>query len=117
MSVIAIEDVKRYLRVPHGYDDLLLQMLIDSAEEEAIRYLNRETLPRVGEINESPCDESSSEDSSSSEVDLGPVSPVVIEGVILLIKASYEATTPAEMAGYRQAAETKLHPYRVCLGV
>jgi hypothetical protein len=37
--------------------------------------------------------------------------------VILLVKASYEATSPAEIDGYRKAAEAKLQPYRRALGV
>ena len=46
-----------------------------------------------------------------------PVASDVVEGVLLLVKASFEATTPDEVAAYREAAEWKLQPYRVGIGV
>ena len=111
MSVIDLPTVKRYLRVIHNADDALLQQLVDAAEDEAVRYVNRTQLPTLPQDFPSS---SSSEDVPSSE---DPVAPSVIDAVCLLVKASYEATTPEEVAGYRAAAEVKLQPYRVGLGV
>ena len=111
MSTIDLPTVKRYLRVIHNADDTLLQQLLDSAEDEAARYLNREYLPTL------PPDDPSSEESEQVPSSEDPVAPAVIEAVCLLVKASYEATTPEEVAGYRRAAEVKLHPYRIKLGV
>jgi hypothetical protein len=116
MSQITVAQAKRYLRVIGTADDELLQDLIDSAEQEACRFLNRENLPTLP--LEYPA-ESSSEGAYSEEVPSSedPVAPDAREGVILLVKASYEATTPAEIDGYRKAAEAKLQPYRRALGV
>lgn len=117
MSVIDLATVKRYLRVIHTLDDTLLQQLLDSAEDEAMRFCNRTQLPTL------PVDFPPEYDSSSSEIpedvpsSEDPVAPSVVEAVSLLVKAAYEATTPDEVAGYRRAAEIKLFPYRAMLGV
>lgn len=117
MSVITLEQVKRHLRVIHTSDDLLLQDLIDGAEEEAKRFCNRTQLPTL------PVDYPPQYDSSSSEIPEDvpssgdAVAADVVVAVCLLVKADYEATTPDEVAGYRLAAETKLQPYRSQLGV
>lgn len=113
MSAIDIEIAKRRLRVIGNFNDEDIQQALDGAEIEAIRYMNRTQLPTFPHDFPSCCS-SSSEDVPSSE---DPVVPDVVEGVILLVLASYNATTPEEVAGYRRAAETKLHPYRVCIGV
>lgn len=117
MSDIALTSVKRYLRVFHSADDLLLQDLLDGAEEEAKRFTNRTQLPTL------PVDYPPEFDSSSSEIpedvpsSEDPVPFDVFCAVCLFVKADYEATTPDEIAGYRKAAETKLWPYRAALGV
>lgn len=112
MAVIDLDVVKQHLRVVHAYDDVLLDRLLDSAEDEAKRYLNRDELPTLPQ--DYPDSDAYSEDVPSSD---DPVAPSVVDAVCLLVKASYEATTPAEIAAYRQAAEVKLQPYRVGLGV
>jgi hypothetical protein len=111
MSTITVATLKQYLRVVHSADDALLETLLDGAEAEACRFLNRTELPTLP--LEYPS-ESSSEEVPSSE---DPVAPDVVVGVCLLVKADYEATTPAEVAGYRLAAETKLQPYRTEMGM
>lgn len=110
MSAIPLDIAKRRLRTIGTHADLDLQQALDGAEQEACRYLNRTQLPTLPQ--DWPC--SSSEEVPSSE---DPVAPDVIEGVLLLVQASFNATTPEEFAGYRQAAEVKLHPYRLHLGV
>jgi hypothetical protein len=116
MSAITLATLKSYLGVIGTGDDPLLQTLLDSAEQEACRFLNRENLPTLP--LEYPPDSSSegpySEEVPSSE---DPVAPDAVVAVCLLVKADYEATTPDEVAGYRKAAETKLQPYRRALGV
>jgi hypothetical protein len=116
MSQITVGEVKQYLRVIGTADDALLHLLIDGAEQEACRFLNRENLPTLP--LEYPA-ESSSEGPYSEEIPSSedPVAPDVVIAVCLLVKADYEATTPAEVEGYRKAAETKLQPYRRALGV
>lgn len=116
MSTITVATLKSYLRVTHAFDDDLLATLLDGAEAEACRFLNRENLPTLP--LEYPA-ESSSEAPYSEEIPSSedPVAPDVVIGVCLLVKADYEATTPAEVQGYRMAAETKMQPYRRALGV
>lgn len=109
MSAIDIETVKRRLRVIGNFNDADIQQALDGAEQEACRFLNRTQLPTLPQ--DWPC---SSEDIPSSE---DPVAADAIEGVLLLVLASYNAATPEEVAGYRRAAEVKLYPYRLCIGV
>lgn len=109
MSAIPLDIAKRRLRTIGTHADADLQQALDGAEQEACRYLNRTQLPTLPQ--DWPC---SSEEVPSSE---DPVAPDVVEGVLLLVQASFNATTPDEVAGYRRAAEVKLHPYRLHLGV
>lgn len=93
MSVIAIEDAKAFLDVIHSYDDMKLQMLIDGAEDEAAKFLNVANLDEWTEL---------------------PYS--IFVAVLLLVQSSYQATVD-DMVKLRGAAETKLMPYRVEMGV
>ena len=111
MSQVTVEEVKRYLRVTHASDDVLLQELIDAAEQEICRYLNRSELPTLP--LEYPEEGSSEEEPSSTD----PVAPDVRIAVITLVKAEYEGQTPEEIARYREAAINKVQPYRVGQGV
>lgn len=111
MSVIDLATVKRRLRVIGNFNDADIQQALDGAEQEACRFLNRTELPTLPQDWPSS---SSSEEVPSSE---DPVAPDVIEGVILFVLASFNATTPDEVAGYRMAAQAKLWPYRLCVGV
>lgn len=117
MVVITVADVKAYLRVIHSADDALLQNLVDSATSEALRFMDRERLPTLP-VDYPPLYDSSSEPVSeevpSSE---DPIAPEVFDAVCLLVRASYEALTPEEVAGYRKAAEVKLMPFRARMGV
>lgn len=110
MSFIQLADVKRALRVIHSFDDILLQTLIDDAEGEALLFMNRTQLPTL------PVDypeTASSEQIPSSE---DPVAPGVFTAICCLVKADYEAPV-GEIAALRSAAETKLQPFRIGLGV
>lgn len=111
MSTVTLEEVKRWCRVIHSADDDLLQDMIDQAEDEALRFLNRTQPPTL------PLDypsESSSEDVPSSE---DPVVPSWNKAVCLLVQATYETLKPDDQAKLRSNAETVLFPYRVGLGV
>lgn len=111
MSVIDIDIARRRLRVIGTWTDEDLQQALDGAEQEACRYMNRDQLPTLPPDWPS-C--SSSEVVPSSE---DPVAPDAVEGVLLLVKASFEGANPDEIAGYRAAAEVKLQPYRLGMGV
>ena len=109
MSVIALATVKSYLRVTHTSDDTLLQTLLDGAEAEAMRYMNRTELP--GAPYDLPEDSSTEPDITTESA----VFPDVVTGVCLLVMADYEAA-PDERETLRKAAETKLTPYRTEMG-
>lgn len=93
MSVISLADAKSFLDVIHSSDDVKLQHLLDAAEDEASRFLNATALTDWSEL---------------------PYS--IFMGVLLLLQANYQAS-PDEIPKIRSAAETKLMPYRVELGV
>lgn len=93
MSVIALADAKSFLDVIHDADDLKLQNLLESAEDEAAMFLN------VGNLDE------------WTEL---PYSIYI--AVLLLLQANYQSS-PDDMAKLRMSAETKLMPYRVEMGV
>lgn len=116
MSQITLTEVKQFLRVIHNADDDLIQTLIDSAEDEACRFLNRENLPTLP--LEYPAESSSnapySEEVPSSE---DPVAPSAKLAIYYLVQRAYEATKPEDMQRIRESAETLLMPYRRGLGV
>lgn len=110
MSTITLAEVKLALRVTGTASDDLIQRLIDSAEQECMRYTNRSELPTL------PLDypsASSSEDIESSE---DPIAPDVKNGVILMVQADYFAD-PADRPKYRTAAEGLWTPYRRLMGI
>lgn len=111
MSLIDLSVAKARLRVFGGHTDADLQQALDGAEQEAARFMNRATLPTL------PLEYPNSSSSEEIPSEDDPVAPDVIEGVLLLVKASFEATTPDEVQGYRDAAQVKLFPYRAFLGV
>ncbi|GAB2913737.1 head-tail connector protein [Paralcaligenes ginsengisoli] len=100
MSVIDLTVAKNFLDIIHSADDAKLQVLLDGAEDEAVQFMNRANLIEWDS-------ESSSED---------PVPGSVIVGILLLLQATYQAT-PDDADKLRRAAEVKLMPHRLCLGV
>lgn len=111
MSVISLATIKADLRVTHNADDALLQVLLDAAEDECLRFLNRTQLPTLPVDNP---DDLSSEDVPSSG---DPLAPSVYAAVCLLMRALYDTNTADEITKLRHCAETILMPYRVGLGV
>jgi hypothetical protein len=112
---ITLQDVKDTLRQTQSDDDALLNRLINSAENEALRFLNRSQLPTLPlEYPEfSSNDEVISEEVPSSE---DPVAPDVYNAVILLVQADYDGD-PLKREEYRHAAFSLLQPYRIGLGM
>lgn len=102
MSTINLDAAKTFLDVIHSADDTKLQMLLDGAEDEAIQFMNRYDLT-----------EWDSDITVNSEY-LMPMGVVV--AVMLLLQASYQAGVD-EIERLRMAAETKLTPYRLNVGV
>ena len=112
MSAIDLAFVKQWLRVTHDEDDALLTGMIDDAEDEALQFLDRDALPRMGAANEA---DSNHPDIPVSDAD--DLARSVRNGVCLLVQAMYEAKDAAELTAVRRAVEVKLMPYRNNLGV
>lgn len=116
MSKILLEDAKRFLSVIHDADDEKLQQLLDAAEDEALRFMDREFLPVVPLEQLSECEselDPVSESESPSEVS-DEIVPSVRQAIYLLLKESYDLG--ADKA-YRDRAETLLMPLRRHIGV
>lgn len=111
MSIVTLSEIKSYLRVIHSADDSLLQALIDAAEDEALRFLNRDELATLP--LEYPS-ESETEEVPSSEDEIAPSVRVAI---YYLVQSKYEGTKPDDIPKLRNAAEVLLMPYRTGLGV
>ena len=93
MSMISLADAKKFLDVIHNSDDDKLQLLLDAAEDEAAKFLNVDALDEWTEL---------------------PFS--ILIGTLLLLQANYQAP-PDDIPKLRSAAETKLMPYRIEMGV
>ena len=93
MATIQLEDAKKFLDVIHNSDDDKLQLLLDATEDEAAQFLNADSLADWTEL---------------------PYS--IVLGVLLLLQANYQAP-PDDIPKLRSAAETKLMPYRIEMGV
>jgi hypothetical protein len=100
MSVITLSEAKSFLDVIHNSDNSKLQLLLDAAEDEARAFMNREDLYEW--------------DSNINSTD--PVPASIKIGVLLLLQANYQAT-PDDADKLRRAAEIKLMPYRLEMGV
>lgn len=102
MSTISLTDAKTFLDVIHSADDLKLQMILDGAEDEAVQFMNRSSL---------------TEWDSDIEIQSDYLMPAsVMYAVLLLMQGMYQAT-PDELDKLRKAAEIKLMPYRLNIGV
>lgn len=108
MSLIALADAKAFLDVIHAADDAKLQMLLDGAEEEALRFMNRKTFG-------GDCGLPGDDDGGVPSLPDGIPSSAKV-AVLLLLQASYQAA-PEDAAKLRTAAEVKLMPYRCGMGV
>lgn len=99
MSTATLTIVKADLRVTGTDDDVLIQLLIDAAEDECLRFLG---------VSELPTEVGSSEP---------PLKGSIYAAVFLLVRAKYDSATPDEIKGIRQCAEILLMPYRDNLGM
>ena len=100
MSVITLSEAKSFLDVIHSSDNAKLQLLLDAAEDEARVFMNRDDLIEWN--------------SNISTTD--PVPASIKIGVLLLLQANYQAS-PDDADKLRRAAEVKLLPYRLLMGV
>lgn len=111
MSIVTVSEIKDYLRVIHSGDDALLQALIDAAEDEAVRFLNRTELPTL------PLEYPSSSETEEVPSSGDEIAPSVRIAIYYWVQAKYEGTKPEDIAKLRTAGEVLLFPYRAALGV
>lgn len=109
MSVVTVASVKRHLRQTQSADDVLLQDLINGAEDEAKQYLDRDELPRRDDPIQPECQSDSTLDAAS---DVDDLAPAVRSGIFLLVQAMYEGQTAAEMDATRGVAFGMMRCYR-----
>jgi hypothetical protein len=100
MSVITLSEAKSFLDVIHASDNSKIQLLLDAAEDEARVFMNRDDLIEWN--------------SNISTTD--PVPASIKIGVLLLLQGNYQAS-PEDAEKLRHAAEVKLLPYRLLMGV
>lgn len=112
MSVMTLADLKAALKVTFTADDTELQNALDNAEAEALDYMNRTEFGYA-----CPVDTTSSSSSSSSSSSEQVMPPAVRSAVVLLVRAMYDTADPTDIKLLRDAAETKMQPYRCGLGV
>lgn len=104
---MTLDDIKRDLRVTHDDDDAMLEVLIASAKDQALRFIDQDELPTI------PVDSSSSSSSSIGSLEY-PGS--IRTALILLVRCLYDPADAKEIEATRKAAETMLMPYRAGLG-
>lgn len=109
--MITIDMIKQDLRIIHDADDSILQIYLNAAIDEALRYMNRTELPTL------PYDlpeESSTEDEPSTG---DPIAASVYAAIFLSVRAKYEGMDAAQIEGLRKAFEVLLQPYRTEIGI
>lgn len=119
--MLELAGFKEYLRGTPASDDALLTKLLKAAEIEAIRFMNRNTLPNREYESEfdSECESETSDDdySDTPPVSEDDVPEDVVIACYLLAQAKYESKDAAEIDAVRESAFNILQPYRVKLGV
>ena len=110
MSLIPLSEAKAFLDVIHDADDMKLQLLLDSAEREALDFMNRVRF----DFECPPCESESESESESEPPEEMP--PPVRTAVLFLLQRNYQAN-PDDGMKLRAAAEVLLMPYRCQLGV
>ncbi len=86
---VTLTSLKAFLSVTHDEDDAKLTLLLAAADDEATRFLEVSQLPDV------------------ASVDLG---------VMMLVRAGYDAETADEAQRWREIARSTMHSYRKGLG-
>lgn len=102
-----LDDIKRDLRVTHDEDDALLEVLLASAVDQALKFTGLESLPTV---------DADSSSSSSSSIGALVYAGSIRAALILLVRCLYDPADAKEIEATRKVAETMLMPYRTGLG-
>lgn len=98
--MLELNTVKQDLRVTEDDDNGLITRLIQSAESECVQFLGMDELPVLN--------------SETGETD---IPPAIAQGIMLIVRADYDAVKPEDRAAWRKAAETLWMPWRIGLGV
>lgn len=109
MSYVTLEEVKAALVI--DVDDARIQMAIDDAEDEALRFLDMDGVTLAEALQE---DISGSE--VESDADNSGNQRSVRRAVILLVQTYIDPMTPMQNEYNRKAAQALLFPYRERLG-
>lgn len=104
MALVTLETAKSFLDVFIDDDDTKLELLLDAAIDEAVRYIGYDTPDDYEEYTE------------SSENPYGGTPSTFVIGALLLLQANYQAS-PDDVPKLRDAAEVKLMPLRINLGI
>ena len=111
MSIVTVAQAKTYLGVIHNHDDARILQLLEEAEDECRQYLDRDTLPRIGQSCPDECD--TSVDTSTPALSDGEdLPPALRRGILLIVQAGYEGKDADEMAKLRRNAEVCWAPFR-----
>ena len=111
MSVTPLADVKRAMRIIGTADDVFLQQLVDSAEDEALRFLNRTQLPTLPADNPGSYDSEgnpilTSEDIPSSE---DPVAASIFTAIVCLVLGGVNQLLQKHVVSGSENAHGALH--------
>jgi hypothetical protein len=110
-DLISLQDAKDFLDVFHSSDDSKIQSLLDSAVDEACLFIGYSDWSDYYDFL------TSSENTYPTDSENPYGLPYAFKiGALLLAQSNYQAT-PDDISKLRKAAEVKLMPLRVDLGI
>jgi hypothetical protein len=113
MSLITLDEAKLHLRIDHNFDDADIQLKLDTAEEQAINFLERQVFLTEDALNQAVLSNTAGD------------RPMLINSsfksaVLLLLGHLYEnreETSSANSSNVKYGFERLLIPYRINIGV
>lgn len=113
MSMITLDEAKLHLRIDHDFDDQDIQLKLDTAEEQAIDFLERQVYASEDELN------------LAITLNKAGERPMLINSsfksaVLLLLGHLYENREEigmANLSNVKYGFERLLNPYRINIGV
>lgn len=113
MSLITLDEAKLHLRIDHDFDDADIQLKLNTAEEQAINFLERQVYATDDELKQAVL---------SNKAGDRPmlVNSSVKSAILLLLGHLYEnreETGVANSSNVKYGFERLLTPYRIHIGV